>query len=413
MKFGFIIFGLLIPLIVSADVVTEWNEITITTETTAKQLPFEASRTMAIVHTAIFDAVNSIDQQYTPYKTKIDAPAGSSVEAAAITAAYTTLVALFPDQKSSLDSAYNNSLSKISAAVDSKNNGIAVGQKAAAAILAFRQSDGSDAPNVYQPKTTAGVYVPTMLPLGSTWGNVKPWVMQSSSQFRPGPPPDLTSTEWSHDFEESKTLGGKKSTTRTAEQTEIAKCWTLTGPASWDPVVRQLAASPGRSIIQNAHLFALVEIATADAYISVFDAKYTYNFWRPITAIRNAAIDGNDATTAVADWEPLIDTPMHPEYPCAHCITSAAAGVVLENEFGTGTLPVFKMNSPMSKDVVRQWTTIKQYVDEVSAARIYGGIHYRNSTVVGQEMGRKIGQLAIENYMRPGLRGGGARKPGL
>src|SRR5262245_10050906 len=125
--------------------------------------------------------------------------------------------------------------------------------------------------------------------------------MQSGSQFRPGPPPDLASQEWAHDFDETKALGGKKSTIRTSEQTDIAKCWTLTGPASWDPIVRQLAASAGRSIIQNAHLFALLEIATADAYISVFDAKYTYNFWRPITAIRNAAIDGNDATTAQAD----------------------------------------------------------------------------------------------------------------
>jgi hypothetical protein len=263
---------------ISADVVIEWNEIAIATSTTAKQPPFEASRTMAIVHTAIFDAVNSIEPQYTPYKIKIDAPARSSVEVAAISAAYTTLVALFPDQKHSLDSAYTNSLSKISDNGDSKNNGIAVGQKAAAAILAVRHSDASDAPNLYQPKTTAGVYVPTMLPIGSTWGNVKPWVMQSGSQFRPGPPPDLASQEWTRDFEESKALGGKKSTIRTSEQTEIAKCWTLTGPASWDPIVRQLAASPGRSIVQNARLFALVEIATADAYISVFDAKYACQF---------------------------------------------------------------------------------------------------------------------------------------
>jgi hypothetical protein len=398
MRLWFIILSLLIPLIVSADVVTDWNEIAGASAVTAKQLPFEASRTMAIVHTAIFDSVNSIEPQYTPYKIKIDAPAGSSIEAAVVAAAHASLMGLFPDQKSTLDSAYATSLSKI-ADGNPKNDGIAVGEKVAAGILAFRQSDNSDAPNIYQPKTTAGVYVATMLPVGSSWGNVKPWVMQSGSQFRPSAPPELTSPEWSRDFEESKSIGGKKSTTRTAEQTDIAKCWTLTGPASWDSIVRQLASTSERSIIQNAHLFALVEIATADAYIAVFDAKYTYNFWRPITAIRNGAIDGNDATTAQADWEPLIDTPMHPEYPCAHCITSAAAGAVLEQEFGTGELPPFKVNSPVSKDVVRQWTTIKQYVDEVSAARIYGGIHYRNSTVVGREMGRKIGQLAIKNYM--------------
>jgi hypothetical protein len=399
MKLGFIFLSLFIPLITSADVVTEWNEIAGASATTAKQLPFEASRTMAIVHTAIFDAVNSIQTEYMPYKNRIDAPAGSSIEAAAVAAAHAALVSLFPDQKISLDTTYSTSLSKISDG-NSKMDGITVGEKAAAAVLAFRQSDGSDAPNVYQPKTTAGMYVPTTLPIGSTWGNVKPWVMQSGSQFRPGPPLDLSSPEWSRDFEESKNIGGKKSTIRTSEQTEIAKCWTLTGPASWDPIVRQLAASSGRSILQNAHLFALVEIATADAYISVFDGKYTYNFWRPITAIRNATIDDNDATTPQVDWEPLIDTPMHPEYPCAHCITSAAAGIVLEKEFGNGMLPVFKMKSPMSKDVVRQWTTIKQYVDEVSAARIYGGIHYRNSTVVGQDMGRKIGELTVQNYMK-------------
>jgi phosphoglucomutase len=173
MRIWFIILALLLPLITLADVVTDWNEIAGASATTAKQLPFEASRTMALLHTAIFDSVNSIEPHYRPYKTKIDAPAGSSIEAAAAAAAHATLVALFPDQKSSMDSAYATSLSKI-ADGNSKNNGIAVGEKVAAGILAFRQSDGSDALNVYQPKTTPGSYVPTMLPVGSNWGNVKP-----------------------------------------------------------------------------------------------------------------------------------------------------------------------------------------------------------------------------------------------
>jgi hypothetical protein len=151
---------------------------------------------------------------------------------------------------------------------------------------------------------------------------------------------------------------------------------------------------------QNARLFALVEMAVADSYIAVFDAKYTYNFWRPITAIRNGDIDGNDATTRDAGWEPLVDTPLHPEYPCAHCINSAAARAVLESEFGTGPNPL-TMTSPTAPGVDHKWASIQEYADEVASARIYGGIHYRNSTVVGKAMGKQIGELAVQNYLKP------------
>jgi hypothetical protein len=165
--------------------------------------------------------------------------------------------------------------------------------------------------------------------------------------------------------------------------------------------VRQLAATPGRTLSENARLFALVETATADAYIAVFDAKYTFNFWRPITAIRNGDIDGNDATVREPDWEPLVDTPLHPEYPCAHCITSAAAAAVLRSEFGVGPIPVVTMTSPTAPGVERKWTTIQEWADEVSDARICGGLHYRNSTVIGKSMGRQIGELAVKRYLQP------------
>ena len=144
-----------------------------------------------------------------------------------------------------------------------------------------------------------------------------------------------------------------------------------------------------------------MELATADAYIAVFEAKYEFGFWRPITAIRNGDIDGNDATMRVPDWEPTIDTPLHPEYPCAHCITSAAARAVLESEFGMGPIPVFTMTSPTAPGVTRKWTSVKDWADEISAARIYGGIHYRNSTVVGQTMGKQIGDLTVQNFLKP------------
>jgi hypothetical protein len=151
---------------------------------------------------------------------------------------------------------------------------------------------------------------------------------------------------------------------------------------------------------QNARLFALVEMAVADSYIAVFDAKYTFNFWRPITAIRNGDIDGNDATARDPGWEPLIDTPLHPEYPCAHCINSGAARAVLESEFGTGPNPL-TMSSTTAPGVVHKWASIAEYAEEVSLARIYGGIHYRNSTVVGKAMGKKLGELAVQNYLKP------------
>jgi hypothetical protein len=266
----------------------------------------------------------------------------------------------------------------------------------------LRASDGADAPNKYKPVTSPGVYVPTTLPIASHWPAVKPWALERASQFRPAAPPALSSEVWISDYNEIKKLGGKKSTARTPEQTEIGRFWAITGPASWDPLVRHLAATPGRSLVDNARLFALVEIAGADAVISVFDAKYTFNFWRPITAIRNGDAAENSPTAGVADWEPLVDTPMHPEYPCAHCITSVAVGTVLESEFGAGTLakPV-SMTSPTAPGVTRQWSRIQDYYDEVAVARIYGGMHYRNSTKVGQDMGRKIGRLVVQSCMKP------------
>jgi len=391
---------LALPWMAAADVITEWNERAVASSLAAKQLPFVGTRTLAIVHTAMFDAVNSIAGRYAPYRAKVSAAAGASQEAAAVAAAHATLVEVFPDQKVTLDSAYAAALAKIPDGAG-KTEGIAVGEKVAAQAISQRASDGSAAPNTYRPVTSPGVYITTTLPIGSQWGSVTPWLMERGSQFRPGPPPSLTSAEWARDCNEIKDIGGKKSTLRSAEQTDIARFWVITGPASWDPIARQLADVPTRSLIENARLFALVETAAADAYIAVFDAKYTYNFWRPITAIRNGDLGGNPAVTRVADWEPVIDTPLHPEYPCAHCITSAAAGTVLEAEFGRGAVPTLTMTSTSAPGVVRKWGTIKEWMDEVSMARIYGGIHYRNSMLVGQEMGRKIGALAVQNYLRP------------
>jgi hypothetical protein len=385
--------------LLAADVVIEWNERADASVLEAKATPYAGTRVMAIVHTSMFDAINSIEGQYTPYKFKISAAPGSSPEVAGVAAAHAALVALFPEQKSTLDKAYDDSLARVQDGAG-KTAGIAVGEEVARKVLGLRSTDGSDAPNTYRPVTSPGVYVPTTLPIGTEWGKVTPWVMDSGSQFHPAPPPALNSPEWAADYNEIKELGGKKSTRRTPDQTEMARFWTIVGPQSFDPIVRQLASAPARTLSQNARLFALLEMAVADSYIAVFEAKYAYNFWRPVTAIRNGDIDGNDATERDPAWEPLIDTPLHPEYPCAHCINSGTARAVLEAEFGTGPNPL-SMTSPTAPGVVRKWPNIEAYAQEVSLARIYGGLHYRNSTVAGKAMGRKIGELACQNFLKP------------
>ena len=214
--------------------------------------------------------------------------------------------------------------------------------------------------------------------------------MTSPAQFRPGPPPTLTSEVWARDYNEIKALGGKSSTRRTAEQTEIARFWEATLPTIYHGVVRSVADVPGREVTQNARLFAAVAQAMDDALIAVFDAKYHYNFWRPVTAIRNGDIDGNDATERDPAWTPFIDTPMHPEYPCAHCIVAGAVGTVLQAEIGTGPMPTLTTTSDTAKGAARSWTNIDDFMQEVANARIYDGVHYRTSTEVGTAMGERL-----------------------
>jgi hypothetical protein len=387
------------PVTAAADAVTDWNEVAVATAAAGRHGASDASRTTALVHAAVFDAVNAIEARYTPYKVRLAAPAGASPEAAVVAAAHAVLVRLYPGQKDALAQAYAKSLARIAEGA-ARTDGVAVGEKVGAEMVALRADDGATAPNVYRPVTAPGVYVVTALPVSTQWGKVTPWVLERSSQVRPGPPPALTSAEWARDYREVMELGSKKSTVRTAEQTDVARFWSIVGPASWDPVLRAAAAFPGRTLAQNARLFALAEMAAADAYIAVFDAKYVYNLWRPITAIRNGDQHGGGAMVRVADWEPLIDTPLHPEYPCAHCITSAAIAAVLAAELGA-SFPEISMTSPGAPGVVRRWTTAKAFADEVSAARIWGGIHYRTSAVVGQRMGRQIGEYAVQHYLKP------------
>jgi hypothetical protein len=239
----------------------------------------------------------------------------------------------------------------------------------------------------------------TTIPFGSTFGRVTPWAIASGLQFRPDPPPPLSSQTWANDLNEIRELGARDSKKRTAEQTDIGRFWLLIGPPAWNPIVRQLVAAKRLDLVDSARLFALVAMATCDAFIAAFDAKYFYNFWRPITAVRNADLTGNKGTPREASWLPLGDTPMHPENPCAHCITSAAAASVLIGVLGN-EIPEVTMTSPTAPGVTRKWTRLQDYAAEVGMARIYAGIHYGFSNKVGQDMGRKIGELTIVTQMR-------------
>jgi hypothetical protein len=393
-------FAVLLAASARADAVLDWNEAALAEVAAAGQLPPDGARTMAMVHVAVFDAVNAIDRRYEPLAFNERGPADASMDAAVASAAYTVLASLFPARQPQLAEAYAAALARIPSGL-SKHAGIEIGHSAAMACIALRADDGTGAPNRYTPYASAGVYVPTSLPIALEWPDVKPWSMRTPSQFRPAPPPALTSETWARDFAEVERLGSRNSQERSPRETETALFWTITGPAAWNPVVRSLASSHRMSAVAQARLFALANVAAMDSFVAVFDAKYAYGFWRPITAIRRAEIDGNDATAADAHWSPLIETPLHPEYPCAHCISSAAVGAVLEAELGTGDVPVISMTSTATPGVVHRWTRIDDYVAEVSDARVLGGVHYRTSAEVGTAMGRSIAQQAVETLMRP------------
>jgi len=369
----------------NADVITDWNVKAGEIVTESKLGTPPAIRAMAIVQTAVHDAVNAVKP-------------GVSIDAAVAAANRATLAKLMPAQQASIDSAYQAALVQITDG-PAKTAGIAVGEQAAAAVLARRADDGAASAESHRPHTTAGAYVPTATPAVTQWPQRKPWLMASAAQFRPGPPPALSSDVWARDYNEIKSLGAKNSTRRTAEQTEIARFWEYSLPAIYYGVVRSVAQVPGRDVAQNARMFAAAAQSMDDAMIGVFDAKYHYNFWRPATAVRNGDIDGNEATQREASWTSLIDAPMHPEYPSAHSILAAAVGTVLKAEIGKSPMPSLATTSPTAKGATRRWTSLDDFTREVADARIYEGIHYRTSTDVGITMGKQIGELTVQKFL--------------
>ena len=365
-----------------ADTITDWN-------TKAGELIAEARlgtppaiRVMAIVQTAAMQAAQAAPAR--------DAAAADAAVAAAHRA---TLSKLLPAQQASIDAAYQAALAAIPAS-GPRTAGIALGEKAAAQVLAQRADDGAATPESYRPHASAGAYVPTVTPAVTQWSQRKPWLMASTAQFRPGPPPALGSETWAREYNEVKALGARSSQQRSAEQTDAARFWEYSLPAIYFGVVRSVALQPDRDLVRNARLYAATAQAMDDAMMAVFDAKYHYNLWRPVTAIRNGDIDGHDATERDASWAPLIDNPMHPEYPSGHSILASAVATVVKAEIGDGPMPVLSTSSPSAKGATRRWTSLEDFVREVSQARIHAGIHFRSATVAAEDMGRRIGELA-------------------
>jgi hypothetical protein len=352
----------------AGNVITDWDEkaVAILQPGTVRP-PETAFRTMAILHLAMFDAVNSIEPRYKPYKTRLPATPGTSMEAAGAAAAGAVLVKLVPDAAADVQSALTSYLANLPDG-EAKASGIRLGQEVAANILAAREKDGASAADAYRPRTKPGVYIPTPFTIGWPIASMTPFVLTSPLQFRAKPPPSLKSAEWARDYNEIKEVGEKNSTKRTARQTEDARFWLLVGPRAYNPLARQIVIAKNMDLLDSARFMGLYSVAQADGAIAFFDAKYKYEFWRPMTAIRNGDIDGNPATERDASWQPIDATPMHPEYPCAHCVQSSTAAAVVQGLLGSDDIPDVTLTSPFLPGVTHHFTNLRAFADEVPNA---------------------------------------------
>jgi hypothetical protein len=416
-----------------ANAVTAWNahasDATIAACILGGYGPQEA-RMYAMMHVAIHDALNGIDRRSRPYAASLTAAPGASPEAAVAAAARDVLVAVLGSFSfflpascanagiASVEDDYSAALSTIPNGT-AKTRGIALGQAAAAAILALRSADGFDTPTVdpnYQEGSAPGEYRYTP---GTPFAfaphlaeDLTPFVLKDASQFRPGPPYSLTSRKYAADVNEIQRLGGDDVTTpsaRTAEQTEIGLFWADTSPLMWNRITRAVSSAEGLDLWESARVFGLLNLALTDGYIGTWETKYHYRFWRPVTAIRLADIDGNAATNADPTWTPLLETPPIPDYDSGHAVEGGTAAQVLTRFFHTDrmsfsacslTLPAGQRCSDASP-TLRHFTSFSQAADENAVSRIYIGFHFRDAVETGTNHGEKIGNRAVSHFLRP------------
>jgi hypothetical protein len=389
----------------------------------------QEARMYAMMHVAVHDALNAIDRHSRPYAVSLNATPGTSPDAAVAAAARDVLVSVLGSFSfflpadcinggiASVEADYAAALAAIPNG-PAKSAGVALGQAAAAAILALRSADGFNTPPIdpnYQEGTAPGEYryTPgTPFAFAPHWGDVTPFVLHDGSQFRPGPPYSLTSRKYAADVNEVQRLGGDGITTpsaRTGEQTEIALFWVESSPLAWNRLTRSVATADELDLWESARLFGLLNLAMADGYIGSFDTKYHYRFWRPVTAIRLAAIDDNPATIADPTWTPLVQTPPIPDYDSGHAVQGGAAAEVLKQFFKSDemsfsacslTLPPGQTCSDATP-TLRHFTSFSQAADENAVSRIYVGFHFRDAVETGTRHGEKIGRRAVNHFLRP------------
>jgi hypothetical protein len=386
-----------------ADTVTDWNAIMQATVTTPPTNPFFQARWGAIVQLAVFEAVNAVVGDYEPYLGTIEAPPWASPDAAAIAAAHGTLVTLRPDLAPQLDAALALSLAAIPDG-PAKEAGIAAGEDAAAAMLVLRANDGWNAAVPYTPGTDPGDWQPTPPALAPAllpgWGQVTPFGLEEGSQFRLPPPPAINTHKYAVDYNEVKLLGRIDSPFRPQDRTDVAHFYAVaTSLQVWNSAARQVSTAQGHTLSENARTFALLAMGMCDASIAVFDTKYHYNYWRPVTAIRNANIDGNSKTDQDSSWLPLIATPPFPSYASAHASMSGAARAVLEQIFGKHGHAI-TLTNPGLPGIVLDYNAWDEITDDIDDARIYGGIHFRFDQEAGAHQGRHVGKYILRNYLR-------------
>ena len=394
--------------------VIDWNAVAVATALSGNQTMSPGSNTaggtslyLAYTHLAIYDAVNAIEHRFQPYGAEIPAPAGASVDAAAISAAYNILVFYFPDQSASLYIQYAAALSLI-ADSQAKDDGVQVGKSAANSIIGMRTGDGRGAnvPYSFPSLPTAAVWIPTppaKAPPQTPWvAQMLPFTMSSASQFLPDePPPSLTSTQWADDYNQIKTLGAVNSAVRTPEQTEIGLFWTEHTSRQYARALRALAMQRALNTSDTARFFAMVWTAVADSFIGCMNAKYYFSFWRPVTAIQNGDLDGNSATIADATWMPLGITPNHPEYPAAHGCVTGAVSEILKGYFGTPNVSFTVSSTVFNPPHAHTFTSTKDLEKEVEEARVYAGFHYHHSVVQGFALGHHVAHQLLVNFFQP------------
>jgi hypothetical protein len=388
----------------SGQPVVDWNRILLTIVNTpgAQPATIQPTRDFAILHAAIYDAVTAIDRSHEPYLIFVRAPRGASETAAADAAAHTALVDLYPSQQSALDADYATELAQVPSGA-ARDAGVRVGQEVATDLVAVRAGDGSSiAAPPYVPGSNPGDFRPTPpnfpAPVFTTWGHVTPFVLDSGDQFRPAAPAALTSDAYAAAINEVQSLGSADSTTRTADQTQIGQFWAPPIQNFWNQIADTVVVAHHSDLSTTARLFAALDLSLADSAIAFYDAKYTYNLWRPVTAIRLADTDGNAQTNADPIWLPLAgNTPADPSYPGAHSAISAAGADVLAAFYGDRGR--FDVTSTALPGVTRSFTSFSAAAQEAGLSRIYAGVHTRLDHEAGLQLGNKVGRFVLRNAL--------------